>query len=258
MKTTRPYGHTLRRRLLVTLFVLLSVGALTCTYLIATYLPQRHSGSLEITLPSLVGQNLIDSQHLLPEEYYEIIYDYRSDASTAPGTVLSQSPAAGSLRRTIPGRAPCPLRLVVSTGPATYTIPALIGTSTKETALLLQGRGLIVRIRGVIRSDLSPGQIVAVDPPEGTVLQEGEVVTLTESRVLTAKTVRVPEVAGMDQALANNALVLRGLRPDAPEYEYSDEIPPGCVISQRPLAGTTVITGSAAHLVVSRGCEWEE
>jgi beta-lactam-binding protein with PASTA domain len=258
MKSNRPYGHTLRRRLLITLFVLLSIGALTCTYLTATYLPQKAPDSLEITLPSLVGQDLNDSQALLPDGYYDIVYEYRPDAKASPGTVLSQSPAAGSLRRTVPGRSPCPLRLVVSTGPKTYTLPALIGENAKQTAVQLRGQGLVVRIRRVIRNDLSPGQIVAMDPPKGTTLQQGQVVTLTESGVLTAKTVRVPDVVGTELALANNTLVLRGLRPDEPEYAYSDDIPPGCVISQRPLSGTMVVTGSSAHLVISQGCEWEE
>ncbi len=258
MTTQRPYGHALRRALLRFLFFLLSVGALTATYLFSTYLPTRQADSREITVPSLIGQTLTDGDDLFSDSNYEIICDYRADAATAPGTVLGQSPAGGSRRRILPGRAPCTLKLTISTGPAQYTLPPLIGTNAKETALLLQSHGLIVRKKSVLRSDLSPGQVVAVDPPEGTTLREGEIVTLTESHVLTAKTVRVPDVVGTEQSLANNALVLRGLRPDPPEYAYSDEVPPGCVVSQRPLAGTTVVTGSSAHLVVSKGCEFEE
>lgn len=257
MKPTRPYGHALRRGLLRFLFVLLSVGALTATYLFTVYLSGTDAAGREITVPSLVGRTLTDDA-ILSDGNYEIVYEYRTDADTAPGTVLSQSPAAGSLRRVIPGRSPCVLCLTVSTGPAQYTLPPLIGKDAKETALLLRSHGLIVHRKSVLRSDLSPGQVVAVDPPEGTVLREGEAVTLTESRILTVKTVRVPDVIGTELALANNALVLRGLRPDEPEYAYSDEIPPGCVISQRPVSGTAVVTGSSAHLVVSKGCEFEE
>ena len=258
MTSQRPFGHTLRRALLRFLFFLLSVGALTATYLFATYLPRQEADSLEITVPSLVGTVLSGEDPLFSDGNYQIVCEYRPDAATAPGTVLDQFPAGNSRRRAVPGRAPCVLRLTVSTGPAQYTLPPLIGKSAKETALLLQSHGLIVQRKSAVRSDLSPGQVIAVDPPEGTTLREGEVVILTESRVLTAKTIRVPDVVGSDETLANNALVLRGLRPDAPEYEYSNDIPPGCVISQRPLAGTTVVTGSSAHLVVSKGCEWEE
>lgn len=258
MSSQRLYGHTLRRVLLRFLFVLLSIGALTATYLFTTYLAGADAASEEISIPSLIGQTLSENDPLFSDGRFEIVCDYRTDTATAPGTVLHQSPAGGSCRRIIPGQAPCVLRLTVSTGPARYTLPSLIGKDAKETALLLQSHGLIVQRKSVLRNDLSSGQVVAIDPPEGTTLQEGEVVTLTESRVLTVKTIRVPNVVGTEMALANNALVLRGLCPDEPEFAYSDELPPGCVISQRPLAGTTVVTGSSAHLVISQGCEWEE
>jgi serine/threonine-protein kinase len=133
-----------------------------------------------------------------------------------------------------------------------------VGKSGKEMSICLQAQGLIVRIEQETRSDLLPGQVIAMRPPEGTVVCAGEVVTLTVSRALTKKTVRVPDVVGSEAALANNALVLRGLKPDAPEYEYSASIPGGCVISQRPLSGTLVPTGSSAHLVISLGGEQEE
>lgn len=258
MRFQKPYGRRLCRALLICIFFLFSIGALVSTYLLATYLPRRDQDSIEITLPSLVGEVLTDSDERLPSDLYEVVYDYRSSKETAPGTVLSQEPRPGSRRRVVPGRAPCTLRLTVSTGAAQYTLPPMIGKSGKEATLQLQAQGLIVQIEQQTRKDLSPGQIVAVEPPEGSVVREGEVVTLTVSRVLTHKTVRVPDVLGSEQALANNALVLRGLKPDEPEYEYSASVPMGCVISQRPLSGTLVPAGSSAHLVISRGGLEEE
>ncbi len=258
MRSQKPYGRRLCRALLVCIFFLFSIGALVSTYLFATYLPRRDQDSVEVTLPTLVGEVLSDSDERLPPDLYEVVYDYRPNKETAPGTVLAQEPRPGSRRRVVPGRAPCTLRLTVSTGAAQYTLPPMIGKSGKEATLQLQAQGLIVQIEQQTRKDLSPGQIVAVEPPEGSVVREGEVVTLTVSRVLTQKTVRVPDVVGNEQALANNALVLRGLKPDEPEYEYSASIPMGCVISQRPLSGTLVPAGSSAHLVISRGGLEEE
>ena len=258
MTSHPPYGRRLCRALITLIFLLFSVGTLTLTYLLATYLPNRDADSLTVVLPLLVGQVLSDENAELSSDLYEIVYDYRADAGTLPGTVLAQDPPPESRRRVLPGRAPCTLRLTVSTGAARYTLPSMIGKSGKETSLCLQAQGLIVRIEEQTRSDLSPGQVIATRPLEGTVVSAGEVVTLTVSRALTQKTVRVPDVVGSEAALANNALVLRGLKPDAPEYEYSASIPGGCVISQRPLSGTLVPTGSSAHLVISLGGEQEE
>ena len=258
MKSPTPYGHKLRRALLVTIFTLFSMLSLLATYLIATYLPYTSGDSLTVTLPSLVGTTLAENDERLPRDLYEVAYEYRSDATSEPGTVLSQQPAAEAVRRVIPGREPCVIRLTISTGAAEYTLPAMIGKNAHEMLLLLRSQGLIVHLQQKLRNDLSPGQVIAVDPPEGTVVREGEVVTLTESQVSTKKTVRTPDVVGIEHALANNALVLRGLRPAEASYEYSPDVPPGCVISQRPLPDTLVPSGSSASLVISRGGAAEE
>jgi serine/threonine-protein kinase len=63
----------------------------------------------------------------------------------------------------------------------------------------------------------------------------------------------VPDVVGADAATANSTLVLRGLRPVEPRYEYSVDHPAGAVISQTPTAGTLVPSGTAATLTVSKG-----
>lgn len=258
MSRSHRYGHRLCRRLALFIFTVFSLGTLVFVYLASTYLPRRDGDSVEITLPDVVGTVLSENDERLPSAYYELICDYRADKTVPPGTVLSQSPAAGARRRVMPGHSPCPLRLVISTGAAAYTLPAVIGKSEQEVALLLRSWGLSVRVVTAVRNDLSPGQVTAIDPPEGTVVHEGEAVTLTVSTVTTHKVVRVPNLQGSDLALANNALVLRGLRPDDPEYEYSATVPHGAVISQRPLSGTLVPAGTSAHLVVSLGGAQEE
>ena len=258
MKSLTPYGHKLRRALLITIFTLFSIGSLLATYLFATYLPYTEGDSLTITVPALTGTKLADNDERLPSELYEVVYDYRTDAESEPGTVLAQQPAAGACRRVFSGRSPCVIRLTLSTGAPQYTLPPMIGKSAREMLLQLRAHGLIVHVQTALRNDLSPGQVIAVDPPEGTTLCEGQVVTLTKSTVTTRKTVRVPDVIGTEYAIANNALVLRGLRPNEPTYEYSSTVPSGCVISQRPLAGTLVPSGTPASLVISRGGEAEQ
>jgi beta-lactam-binding protein with PASTA domain len=258
MPASLAYGRRLCRRLLIFLFIVFSLGTLLFVYLLSTYLPRRSGEALEITLPQLVGTVLAENDERLPSSHYEIIYDYRPDTSHEVGTVLAQDPAPNAVRRVIPGRSPCVLRLVVSTGAAQHTLPAVMGKSAQEIVQLLKSWGLQVQLITAVRNDLAPGQVIGMDPPEGAIVREGEAVTLTQSTVTTHKVVRVPDVSGTEQSLANNALVLRGLRPDDPEREYSATVPPGCVISQRPLSGTLVPAGSSAHLVISLGGAQEE
>lgn len=244
-RTTRSY--------LSIIFGFFSVSCLAATYILARYMPRADKDSVEVEIPALVGTVYVENDERLASSLYEVVFDYRSDAASEPGTVLLQDPAPSAVRRVIPDRSRCTLRLTLSTGAASYTIPPLIGKSAHEAALAMQGAGLTVKRRSVVRNDLSPGQVVSVFPAEGTVVHEGEVVTLTESTVTTRRVVRVPDVIGSDAATANSTLVLRGLRPDEPRYEYSAEHPAGSVISQIPTAGTLVPSGTRASVTVSRG-----
>lgn len=244
--------HRINRILLIAVFCAFSVAALTSTLLLATYLPRTDDDSVKVELPALVGTVYAENDERLPATLYRVVLDYRVDASTEPGTVLSQDPAAGAVRRVISGRVPCIVHITLSTGAATYTLPQLIGKSARETAITLRAAGLTVQTNKVIRNDLSPGQIIAVSPAEGTVMHEGEVVTLTESEVTTHRVVRVPDLVGSDAAAATGALVLRGLKPADPIYQTSAE-PRGTVLSQSPLPGTLVISGTRATLTVSIG-----
>jgi hypothetical protein len=63
----------------------------------------------------------------------------------------------------------------------------------------------------------------------------------------------VPDVVGLTQANAEAAIVASGLIVGAVTTGYSDTVPAGEVISQDPIAGTSVPSGSAVDLVVSLG-----
>lgn len=240
------------RALLIAIFCAFSVTALTATCLLSVYLPRTDIDSVEVELPSLIGTRYAEDDERLPNSLYDVVFDYRTDTATESGTVLLQDPSPLAVRRVIPDRSRCTVHLTLSTGAAATTIPPLVGKSAREAAVLLRGHGLTVQIDKVTRNDLSPGQIVAVSPPEGTVVREGEVIKLTESEVVTRRVLRVPNVVGSAAAAANSTLVLRGLRPTEPSYQPSIE-PPGTVISQLPLPGTLVTSGSSATLTISSG-----
>jgi beta-lactam-binding protein with PASTA domain len=65
--------------------------------------------------------------------------------------------------------------------------------------------------------------------------------------------VDVPDVVGFSQSAAESAIVAAGLLVGAVNTTYSDTVPAGDVISQDPVAGTSVSEGSAVDIVVSLG-----
>jgi len=67
--------------------------------------------------------------------------------------------------------------------------------------------------------------------------------------------VSVPNVVGLTQAAAESAVVSAGLVVGTVETAYSSSVPEGSVISQTPLSGTQVDSGTAVNLVISLGPE---
>jgi hypothetical protein len=65
--------------------------------------------------------------------------------------------------------------------------------------------------------------------------------------------VDVPDVVGLAQAAAETAITGAGLDVGTVTTENSDTVAAGDVISQDPVAGTSVPVGSAVDLVVSSG-----
>lgn len=81
----------------------------------------------------------------------------------------------------------------------------------------------------------------------------GFTVTQTYTLTVVAANVAVPNVAGLTQAAAQSALVAANLQVGNVSTAFDNNVPSGQVISQQPLAGASVPTGSTVDLVVSQG-----
>ncbi|MEK7765772.1 MAG: PASTA domain-containing protein, partial [bacterium] len=67
--------------------------------------------------------------------------------------------------------------------------------------------------------------------------------------------VTVPPVAGLELRTAQRTLAGRGLESAVAGEEWSEQQPPGVVLSQQPAAATRVKRGRRVKLVISRGSE---
>src|SRR5207342_1764294 len=94
------------------------------------------------------------------------------------------------------------------------------------------------------------GSVLAVDPPMGTSLKEGEVATLVPS--LGPPPVGLPDVSGQTLADAQRAIEAANLTLGTVQQIYSDTVASGKVVRQDPAEGTAP-QGSAVDLWVSKG-----
>ncbi len=135
--------------------------------------------------------------------------------------------------------------------PHEATVPQLVGRTVADAQAALDGLGLGVRLaEGAYDEGVPEGSVIRIRPAEGTILDQGAVVTIVPS--LGPPPVPVPTVVGNDLEEAERLLTRGGLLVGTIKRRFDDRIPAGNVISQSP-AGGELPKGSTVDLVVSRG-----
>lgn len=164
--------------------------------------------------------------------------------STAPlGTVVSQSPAAGS---------PTPLygsiALVLAAAP-TSVVPDVRGTAQADAIALLAAAGFTLGSLTTRMSAQPVSTVLDQAPPPGVTEPTGSAVSLV---VASPVMVEVPLLAGLALDGAQEGAAARGFTLAAPVTEASTATP-GTVIAQAPAAYATAPTGSAITITLASG-----
>lgn len=147
----------------------------------------------------------------------------------------------------------------VSLTPTTDTVPNVVGQSLTTGSAAIIAAGLAVGTVGMAPSTtVGAGSIISETPSAGTSANAGSAVNLEVSSG--PPPVTVPNVVGLAQSVAASNITSVGLivgtvnTQSSPLLTTGDVvIPSGDVISQTPLAPTSVASGSAVNLVVSSG-----
>lgn len=133
---------------------------------------------------------------------------------------------------------------------AAIAVPDATGLSEADAAVLLQASGLSVG--STIRSPNSvvpEGHVVSHEPSAGTLAATGSDVALVISSGPVPVT--VPNLVGDTERSARQRLTMRGFSPVVVRA-FSSTVPDGVVISQSPMAGTTMAP-AAVTVTVSVG-----
>jgi beta-lactam-binding protein with PASTA domain len=171
-----------------------------------------------------------------------VTYEY-SD-TVAAGIVISQDPVGGTTVVTS-----STVDLVVSLG--LPTVPDVTGQNETDANSAITAVSLVVGIVSYEYSDtVASGLVINQSPSAGTTLNVGSSIDL----IVSMGQPQVPDVVGLTETDANlNITATDNLTVGTIDYEYSDTVAAGLVISQSPIAGTIVPTGSIIDLVVSMG-----
>jgi serine/threonine-protein kinase len=165
--------------------------------------------------------------------------------ATAPkGTVLEQLPRPGTT-----AQRSSVVRLDVSAGQRTATVPRLVGSTQQQAQVLLENAGFDVGDVTQERGEAPRGRVLASVPAEGETLTLPRTVALTVSAGPPAVT--LPDLLGRTLGDARSAVEQIGLTVSNVAVDSAAIEAAGIVTGQSPAAGASVATGTAVRLTVS-------
>ena len=230
--------------------VLLS-ALLLLVFLWNFWLKDIFSPAERISLPNFVGTSydaLTGSAELNALYNFEVIFVVNTDS--APGVVLSQSPAAGrSMMLTPEG---IDVEIMVSTGNTQNAVPDVLNTDYRAASAALRQAGFYVELQNTVSDSYTRDYVVRCDPEPGTQLGTGSTVTLLVSSGPQIGYVTMPNLIGLSENAAIAQIENNRLSYGGSEYAASD-LAAGTVIGQSSPAFSEVEDHSKIILRVSTG-----
>jgi serine/threonine-protein kinase len=169
----------------------------------------------------------------------------RVDEKIVANRIMQQDPPAGSAARSRRS-----VRVWLSAGPRTTTVPELVGQTERTARLRLEQDGVEIGSLSEFRSpDYPADAVVSQDPPPEA---KAPTVSLLLNRGEQAVTYVMPDVIGMDGARVADALRARNLRITITGSQPYPGVPPGTVVRQQPQGGFRVSASDSISLEVSR------
>ena len=228
--------------------LLILVGALVLTYVVSAAIGMRVAlKTREVQVPALAGKTVNEATALLTETGLNLKVEEgrRLDPKVPAGQIVIQDPASG-----VRTRRERSVKVWVSAGPRSTSIPALSGESERTAQLRLQQEGLALASVAEIRSaDYPAGTIVAQFPaPKSSAAQVALLVNRGERGVRYV----MPDLIGVDGTRAAEILRARGFRATVVGDHPYPGVAPGIVLRQSPQAGFQIAPGEPISLEVSR------
>ena len=198
----------------------------------------------EIIVPDVTGKPMALARQILEDQKLRVNVAEVYDATVPAGTVVSQTPEAGTKVKEE--------RMVtinVSRGGEELDMPDLLGLDRADAEIKLKKMGLKLGSVYEKFSDEEEGTVIGQEPRSGTRISKGQTIDITISKGKKVKKVTVPNVKGGTLSAAEGTLKGKGLSVVVEKRESSQA--PDTVISQSPAADSEVESGSTVTLVIA-------
>jgi len=200
-----------------------------------------------VQVPTLVGKTVNDASQTLGGLGLTLRIDptRRTDANVPANRIMLQDPSAGAAARSQRS-----IRVWLSAGPPTTTVPELIGQTERTARMRLEQDRVELGPVSEFRSpDYPADAVVSQDPPPQV---KAPKVSLLLNRGEASITYVMPDVIGMDGNRVADALRARGFRVTITGSQPYPGVPPDTIVRQQPQGGFRVAASDPISLEVSR------
>lgn len=144
----------------------------------------------------------------------------------------------------------CATAFVLTGGTRRLSVPEVVNTNLDAATARLESMGLSLEVAEKVYDDNTlPGTIVEQKPQQGTQVKNGETVSVVVC--LGPENAAVPDLDGMTQEEAANALAPLGLHVGVVTHRQDSDAPRGTVIEQYPEQGEVLENGGTVDLTLS-------
>ncbi len=203
----------------------------------------------QVQIPSLVGTTIDEAKKQLDELKikYEITEEYNAEKDA--GIILSQDPKYQDNYKINNTET---IKIVVSKGQETTTVPKVIGKTQDEAQQTLTDSKLVAEIVEETSDKVQEGVVIRQDPSVNTQVNAGSSVKIYVSIGRGIKEVKVPYVIGKTQEEAKKLLEDAGLTLGTVKTETDTTKSNGVVLNQSIDADKTVDEKTAVSITINK------
>lgn len=234
----------------IVLMLVVVLGLFTALFFIARSVneDQGDAPAAEYIIPNVKAKKLEEAKEVAELRGFELNVDEYRSSDEEEGTVLEQTPAAGTAAKQGDS-----ISVIVSSGNNYVTVPDLAGKYLQEANDIVWGVELEIGTTQYVTSDLPYGQIVRQEPIAGTDTFAGDVIDVWISGI-PGKANNMPGVTDMELNKAIDVLHEEGfkkirIRTVQPEAQIAAE---GFVVAQNPTAGISTPEDAVVEISVCR------
>ena len=234
----------------IVLMLVVVLGLFTALFFIARSVneDQGDAPAAEYIIPNVKAKKLEEAKGVAELRGFELNVDEYRSSDEEEGTVLEQTPAAGTAAKQGDS-----ISVIVSSGNNYVTVPDLAGKYLQEANDIVWGVELEIGTTQYVTSDLPYGQIVRQEPIAGTDTFAGDVIDVWISGI-PGKANNMPGVTDMELNKAIDVLHEEGfkkirIRTVQPEAQIAAE---GFVVAQTPTAGISTPEDAVVEISVCR------